>query len=354
MSKQTSPKSKWTWKTIFPLALLLFAVVGLLCVDWFNRSIASSDVGPWPQPWGKAPEGMVWIPGGTFVMGDAASPDRDSPLHSVSVKGFWMDKTEVTNEQFKRFVDATGYKTVSEQIPLQEKYPQVPPENLLAGSAVFKPRKLNEPVRRDTPVDWWEFEKGACWNHPEGPGSDIANRMNHPVVHITWEDAFAYAKWAGKRLPTEAEWEFAARGGLDRNEFCWGNDPQGSKGKYFGNTFQGTFPSDNAAADGFTGTSPVASFPPNGYGLYDMSGNAWEWCADWYGRDYYLESPARNPVGPSSGEIDESSNMPMKVRRGGSFLCADEYCRRYLPGTRDKSPTESSACHNGFRCVKDR
>ena len=353
MSKPAKPPRRRTWETFVPIILIVAAVLILVFVERIGSLKSASDVGPWWKPWRSAPEGMVWIPGGPFVMGDAKSSDGDAPLHSVSVKGFWMDRTEVTNEQFQRFVDATGYKTVAEQTPTREKYPTVAPENLVPGSAIFKPKKHDEPVRADTPVDWWDYEKGACWNRPEGPGSTIAERMNHPVVHIGWDDATAYAKWAGKRLPTEAEWEFAARGGKDRQPFCWGSEPQGTGGKYFANTFQGKFPDENSNADGFNGTAPVGSFPPNGFGLSDMSGNVWEWCADWYGQEYYLESPKHNPTGPPTGDLDQFG-FPQRVRRGGSFLCADEYCKRYLPGIRDKSSPDSTLNHSGFRCVKDR
>jgi formylglycine-generating enzyme required for sulfatase activity len=296
-----------------------------------------------------APDGMVWVPAGTFWMGDETSPDGDAPLHEVSVSGFWMDRYEVTNAQFARFVEATGYVTVAERTPPKEKYPDAKPEMLVPGSAKFVPKVCKDPLHCSP--EWWEYDRGACWKHPEGPASSVVGRENHPVVHIAWEDAAAYAAWAGKRLPTEAEWEYAARGGLDRKEYVWGDAPQGAGGKYFANTYQGTFPEADTGADGFRGLAPVGSFPPNGYGLFDMSGNAWEWCQDWYQRDYYRFSPAANPPGPRAGDPDDGG-QPQRVRRGGSYLCADNYCRRYLPGTRDKNPPDSSAVHTGFRCAK--
>lgn len=296
------------------------------------------------------PVGMVWIPGGTYQMGSPTEPEQNAPHHTVEVSGFFMDVTEVTNAQFKEFVDATGYLTIAERLPTKEDFGgNDPPKDFKPFSICFK--QLTGKVSLQGPWDnqqsppWWEARTGANWRHPEGPASDISQRMNHPVVHISWLDAKAYCEWAGKRLPTEAEWEFAARGGLPKSEFCWGSDKQGSNGKWFANTFQGEFPTGNTALDGFVGSSPVKTFPPNGYGLYDMSGNVWEWCADWYDPNYYRVSPIRNPTGPSDGTE--------RVRRGGSFLCADEYCRRYLPGSRDHNPPNDAASHTGFRCVKD-
>jgi len=306
---------------------------------------------------GSAPEGMVWIPGGPFWMGSAEDPENNAPLHQVAVSGFWMDKTEVTNAQFEAFVKATGYVTTAERPPTKEELKQgdVPPEKRVPFSVCFKPVSLPDDVSllRVQPV-WWQFVAGADWRHPEGPASDIKSRMNHPVVHISWHDAVEYAKWADKRLPTEAEWEFAARGGLDRKEFCWGSEPQGAGGKFRANTFQGKFPGHDSGEDGFVGTAPVASYAPNGYGLYDTAGNVWEWCSDWYSATYYWSSPKNNPKGPDTGDPGRDTDQPAKVRRGGSYLCADNYCRRYLPAARDHNPPNDAASHTGFRCVKDR
>jgi len=307
---------------------------------------------------GAAPEGMVWIPGGPFWMGSEELPDGNAHVHRVAVSGFWMDKTEVTNAQFEAFVTATGYKTVAELPPTEEDLgrPIVAPERLVPFSVCFVATRLPEGADPNQyPPTWWQMRNGADWRHPEGPGSHIKDRMNHPVVHIAWKDAVAYATSAGKRLPTEAEWEFAARGGLDRDEFCWGSEPQGADGVYRANTYQGEFPGLDIAADGFAGTAPVGSFPANGYGLHDMSGNVWEWCSDWYGAVYYWSSPKNNPPGPVEGDLArDSKTQRAKVRRGGSFLCADNYCRRYLPAARDHNPPNDAASHTGFRCVKDR
>jgi formylglycine-generating enzyme required for sulfatase activity len=301
------------------------------------------------EPPGQAPDGMVWVPGGEFWMGTDDGPADERPRHKVYVDGFWMDQTEVTNAQFAKFVAATGYKTVAERPPDPKDYPGAKPENLVPGSAVFVVPPGE--VRLDGPPVWWKYVPGANWRHPDGPNSSIAGKDNYPVVHIAWEDAAAYAKWAGKRLPTEAEWEFAARGGLDRKQFTWG-DELTPGGKWMTNSWQGQFPKEDTAKDGFTNVAPAKSFPPNGYGLYDTSGNVWEWCADWYDSQYYRRSPAKNPPGPdfSPGGLQEP-DKPSRVRRGGSFLCADNYCRRYLPAARDENPPDSSASHTGFRCV---
>lgn len=316
-------------------------IVLLVVLSW--KAEGTSPVAP----------GMVRIPGGTFVMGSDDGPPDERPAHAVTLRSFQIDATEVTNKQFARFVDATGYVTVAERQPDRAKYPGADPALLKPGSATFVPVECStDPLTWPAPhPPWWQYTVGACWSHPTGPGSDLAGKSNHPVTHISWEDAAAFAKWAGKRLPTEAEWEYAARGGLTRQQFCWGSEQQGAGGKFFANTFQGTFPHADSGADGYVGTAPVKSFPPNGYGLYDMSGNVWEWCADWYRPNYYRYSPTDNPAGPETGELD--GEQPQRVRRGGSFLCADGYCRRYLPAARDKNPEDSGASHTGFRCVKD-
>ncbi len=339
------------WPLIVAMTIIGFAVTFFI----FNETPPADP----NSPSENAPEGMVWIPGGEFLMGYDASPDQDAPTHTVEVDGFWMDRTEVTNAQYREFVKATGYLTTAERTPKAEDFPGANPADLVPFSAVFRcfecdakdcDRLRSEKLMRNEPApgpEWWVKSVGASWQHPEGAESTIEGKENHPAVHLSWEDANAYAQWAGKRLPTEAEWEYAARGGKNRNEYVWGNDPQGTKGVYFANTFQGRFPAKIEDRDGFSGLAPVASYQPNGYGLFDMSGNAWEWCQDWYDENYYKISPKRNPTGPAEPEGDKR-----RVRRGGSFLCADEYCRRYLPGTRDKGEPQDSACHTGFRCVK--
>jgi sulfatase modifying factor 1 len=314
------------------------------------------------RPKGAVPEGMVWVPGGQFWMG-AYKGDEEIffdavPRHLVYVDGFWMDRTEVTNAQFDKFVGATGYVTKAERPPLlADIMAQVPPgtppppkEKLVPGSLVFTPPA--QEVSLDEFWNWWQDVPGANWRHPEGPGSDIHDRMDHPVVHVCWEDAVAYCNWAGKRLPTEAEWEFAARGGLDRQRYVWGDNLLADD-RWQANIWQGSFPNDNSGQDGFLTTAPVASFPANGWGLHDMSGNVWEWCADWYRADYYSHSPRRNPPGPDDSLDPREPLIPKRVQRGGSFLCCDEYCVRYRPGARHHGAVDNGASHTGFRCVKD-
>jgi formylglycine-generating enzyme required for sulfatase activity len=327
---------------------------------------ARSDANKAPPP-GPAPEGMVWIPGGEFSMGSQVPSDgvctmatitsiNDAqPIHRVYVTGFWMDATDVTNKKFGKFVKATGYVTIAERAPTKEEFPTAPPENLVAGSVVFAPPAAAVPL--DNHFRWWNYVKGANWRHPEGPPSDIEGRDDYPVVHIAYPDAVAYAQWAGRRLPTEAEWEFAARGGLSGKSYAWGDQFRPS-GKYMANTYQGQFPVKDTGEDGFSGLSPVRSFPPNGYGLYDMTGNVWQWCSDWYRPDYYAQLAAaggvvRNPQGPDSPYDPSEPGERKRAQRGGSFLCTDQYCTRYMMGTRGKGEINTGCNHVGFRCVKD-
>jgi formylglycine-generating enzyme required for sulfatase activity len=312
----------------------------------------------------EAPEGMVWIPGGEFLMGSddprgslCGGPDAMDdarPFHRVFVDGIWMDKTEVTNSQFQKFADATGYVTIAERAPRAEDFPGAPPENLVAGSVVFTPP--DHPVPLNDHYLWWAYIKGASWRHPLGPDSDLTGREQYPVVHIAYADALAYATWAGKRLPTEAEWEFAARGGLSGKLYAWGDELK-PEGKWMANTFQGKFPCQDKAEDGFEGSCPVARFPPNGYGLFDIAGNVWEWCSDWYRPDYYADLArsgrvARNPAGPDTPFDPSEPAEKKRVLRGGSFLCTDQYCTRYMVGTRGKGEVSTGSNHLGFRCVK--
>ena len=314
------------------------------------------------RPAGPTPAGMVWIPGGEFSMGSTAETEslcgqpgltRDAlPVHRVYVDGFWMDATEVTNEEFEKFTKATGYVTIAERTPTQEEFPNAPPENLVAGSTVFTPTA--HPVPLNDFFQWWRYEKGANWRHPEGPESDLKGREKFPVVHIAYDDAVAYAKWAGKRLPTEAEWEFAARGGRAGEVYSWGNDLK-SGGKWMANIYQGRFPVEDKGEDGFPGIAPVAQFPANGYGLHDMAGNVWEWCSDWYRPDAYGAGEAtRNPQGPDTSFDPSEPTEKKRVHRGGSYLCTDQYCTRYMVGTRGKGEVTTGSNHLGFRCVKDR
>ncbi len=339
MTQPVQPsRPRWWWPGM--LALIAAASIGAI---YAYRAVNTPSL-----------DGMVWVPGGTFWMGceNCHMPDA-LPVHRVTVNGFWMDKTPVTNAQFEKFVKATGYITIAERKPDPKDFPGVPLENLVPGSAVFT--QTAEDVPLDDYLRWWRYVPGASWKHPEGPASSIKGREDHPVVHVAWDDAVAYAKWAGKRLPTEAEYEFAARAGLDRNLYAWGNELKPG-GKWASNIWQGRFPARNAGDDGYLSTSPVTAFAPNGYGLYDMGGNVWQWCSDWYRPDYFEKlssgGEARNPQGPQDSFDPQERGIPKRVQKGGSFLCSDQYCTRYLVGSRGKGATDSGSSNVSFRCVK--
>ncbi len=292
---------------------------------------------------------MVYIQGGTFLMGSELFADA-SPVHEVTVSGFWMDEHEVTNAQFARFVAATGYQTVAER-PLDPKdFPNVPLDVLQPGSAVFTPPA--SAVNLHNHLQWWAYVRGASWRQPEGPGSSIKGREHEPVVHIAYEDAEAFAKWAGKRLPTEAEWEYAARGDKPTSKYYWGDELKPG-GQWVANVYQGNFPTTDIAEDGYKGVAPVKSYAANAYGLYDMDGNVWEWCSDYYRPDYYPDSPAKDPKGPSDSHDPMEPGAVKRVQRGGSFLCNEQYCERYIAGSRGKGEISSGSNNLGFRCVSD-
>ena len=300
-------------------------------------------------------EDMVWIPGRPFLMGSNNHYPEEAPAHEVRVGGFWIDIYTVTNAQFARFVEATGYVTAAERPANSADYPGAKPELLAPSSVVFhKPRQR---VDLRNHHNWWRYVPGADWRHPDGPGSSLEGRERHPVVHVAYEDAEAYARWLGKELPTEAEWELAARGGLDGAEYAWGNEFVPG-GKMLANTWQGEFPVENLLTDGFEDRAPVGSFPPNGYGLYDMAGNVWQWTTDWYQDRHEIVDACCAGVRPVGGERERSYDprmpdirIPRKVMKGGSYLCAPNYCRRYRPAARMAQPVDTSTCHLGFRCV---
>ncbi len=301
---------------------------------------------------------MIFIPGGTFRMGSDKHYPEEAPVHSVTVDAFWMDRTPVTNREFRKFVNATGYVTFAEIAPASEDYPGALPHMLRAGSLVFNPP--DHPVDTRDWMQWWTFKFGASWRRPYGKRSSISGLDDHPVVHVTYRDAEAYARWADKELPTEAEFEFAARGGLSGAEYAWG-DEFTPENRQMANTWQGMFPFENLTLDGFERTSPVTAFPPNGYGIYDMIGNVWEWTSDWYSSKHEADAPKsccipENPRGgPEEASYDgclPNIRIPRKVLKGGSHLCAPNYCRRYRPAARHAEPIDTSTSHVGFRCVQ--
>ena len=315
-------------------------------------------MGEQPQPGQvarSAPDQMVWIPGGEFLMGADSAYPEEGPTHRVRVDGFWMDKFTVTNAEFERFVAETGYVTLAERPANAADYPGAKPDMLAPSSTIFK--KPAGPVDMRNHYNWWVYVAGANWRHPRGPASSIRKLADHPVVHVAMEDVEAFARWVGKELPTEAEWEFAARGGLDGAEYVWG-DELTPGGKQMANTWQGEFPYRNAMEDGFEYTAPVGSFPPNGYGLYDMAGNVWQWTSDWYQDHGEIDSPCCTAANPRGGDRDASWDprtpdirIPRKVTKGGSHLCAPNYCRRYRPAARMAQPIDTSISHLGFRCI---
>lgn len=367
-------------KLCFILSLILFAMLvacknptaervakredTMSCMPAARFSAKNSNIGLGTISSDSSLKGMVLIPGGSFRMGgnNEQAANDEYPQHSVKVDPFWMDATEVTNAQFAAFVKATAYKTTAETKPDWEELKKaVPPgtpkpseELLVPASMVFK--QTDHPVDLHDYSQWWSWVPGADWQHPNGPGSDIKGKENYPVVHISWDDAQAYCKWAGKRLPTEAEWEFAARGGLKENIYPWGNEPVNA-GKPKTNSWEGDFPYHNENKDHFERTAPVAQFDKNGYGLFDMAGNVWEWCSDWYDANYYKTIEANlavNPKGPSKSFDPEEPYTQKKSLRGGSFLCNDSYCSGYRVARRMKSSPDTGSEHIGFRCVKDK
>jgi formylglycine-generating enzyme required for sulfatase activity len=296
---------------------------------------------------------MVFVPGGRFTMGSDAGYPEEAPAHPVVVDGFWIDACAVTNRQFAAFVAATGHVSFAETIPDAAQYPGADPALLFAGSLVFQTTQRAVDTRDWS--QWWELRAGADWRRPYGPGSSLAGLDDHPVVHVTYGDALAYAGWAGKALPTEAEFEYAARGGLESATYAWGAVFRPG-GRHMANTWQGKFPYRNSCEDGWEATAPVGSYPANGHGLYDMIGNVWEWTQDWYQPRHDVDpahpccAPA-NPRGPAAGTLDPAAPIPQKVLKGGSFLCAPSYCRRYRPAARHAESIDTSTCHIGFRCV---
>lgn len=344
-------------KTILTLALLMSASAALLIASMWPKG---------PPPDGvirdapaSAPEGMVWIPGGKFMMGNNTGAPDERPVHEVNVNGYFLDTHEVTNRDFKAFVDATGYVTTAERQPelgsIDPRSPlanaEIKPEFNVPGSICR--RVVSSRDELDPAIgaySWWSYVPGASWRTPDGEDSSIADRMDHPVVHVSWRDAAAYCEWAGVRLPTEAEWEYAARAGKAGLIYPWGND-RNPGGKWLNNIWQGDFPVENKVEDGFETTAPVGSFPPNEFGLHDMSGNVWEWCHDYYMPDYYMNSSRRNPMGPKESYDPQEPGIIKRVQRGGSFMCSDSYCVGYRTSARMKGEEDTGAFHTGFRCV---
>jgi formylglycine-generating enzyme required for sulfatase activity len=322
-----------------------------------DLGVMSPEAQPTAPPGGAPGLDMLWVPGGTFRMGSTKHYPEERPVHRVTVDGFWMDCHPVTNDEFGRFVEATGHVTFAELPPNPDDYPGALPELLHPGSLVFV-----QPAQRvslDAIGNWWTYMLGADWRHPQGSDSSLDSRERHPVLQVTYSDAEAYAAWAGKALPTEAEWEFAARGGLDGASYAWGEQFMPG-GRPMANTWQGEFPWQNLAIDGFVGTSPVDAFPPNGYGLYDMIGNVWEWTSDWYQTRHPAEQTKaccvpQNPRGGNRADSYDPTQpnirIPRKVLKGGSHLCAPNYCRRYRPAARFPEPIDTSTSHVGFRCI---
>jgi sulfatase modifying factor 1 len=351
----TTPSStpfRRPWFRAVRLAVLTITAFGVVfTLTRYNREKPSTHTG------------MIRIAAGEFVMGSPGRnvPANEQPEHRVWLDEFWIDEQEVTNAEFRRFVEATKYLTTAEKAPdweeLKKGLPpgtsKPPATTLVPGSLVFTPPKVSVPLN-DTAA-WWKWVPGADWRHPEGPGSDLKGRENHPVVQVSWDDATAYAKWAGKRLPTEAEWECAARGGLAAKRYTWGNTPPSESSK-IANIWQGTFPNDNTKADGFERTAPVKSFPPNEAGLYDMAGNVWEWCSDWYRADAYERTTDQKisfaPTGPTDSWDPNEPHSVKRVTRGGSFLCHVTYCESYRPGARRGTAPDTGMSHLGFRCVR--
>ena len=314
------------------------------------KAVTAQSEAPGPSPREK----MRWVPGGEFRMGSVDFYPEEAPVHPVEVDGFWIDESPVTAAEFRRFVRETGYLTFCERPLDPADFPGAAPEVLVPGALVF--RKTDGPVDVRDFRNWWEYVPGAYWKRPEGPGSTINGRDRHPVVQVAFEDAQAYADWAGKELPTEAEWEFAARGGLDGAVFAWG-DEHFPGGQPMANTWQGEFPWQNLKVDGYEGTSPVASFPPNGYGLYDMTGNVWEWTTDFFAPRHPDEAEKaccvpRNPrVASDERSFAPGETIPRRVIKGGSHLCAPSYCLRYRPAARQGEAIDTSTGHIGFRCL---
>ncbi len=330
----------------------------------FGATFALTKFGGRSLDGGTPPPGMVSIPGGEFVMGspEPGSMANEQPSHRVRIAPFWLDEHEVTNSEFRAFVEATNYVTIAERKPdWEELKATLPPgtprpaeELLVPGSLVFTPPE--GPVPLENAALWWRWVPGACWKHPEGPGSSLHGRDDHPVVHVSWDDAAAYARWAGKRLPTEAEWEYAARGGQAGKRFTWGDAPPQDESR-LANIWHGEFPHKNTRADGFDRTSPVKTFPPNDMGLYDMAGNVWEWCSDWYRADAYTlgrGATLDNPPGPSESFDPNEPNAPKRVTRGGSYLCHVTYCESYRPAARRGTAPDTGLSHVGFRCARSK